>query len=121
MRARIETLASDAFEGRAPATQGGAKTREYLIAEMKRIGLKPGNGDSYEQPVPLVELTVDPAASSLAINGETLELGPDTVYWTKRVEENVSFADSDLVFVGYGVVAPEYGWDDCRAPYQAGH
>ncbi|MFC2953657.1 M28 family metallopeptidase [Marinicaulis aureus] len=112
LRARIATLASDEFEGRAPATPGGAKTREWLINEMKAIGLEPGNGDSYEQPVPLVELTVQPDASSLAINGDVLELGPETVYWTKRVEEDVAFADSDLVFVGYGVVAPEYGWND---------
>ncbi len=112
LRSRIEILASDDFAGRAPATEGGAKTRAWLAAEMQRIGLKPGNGDSYEQPVPLVELTVDPAASGLSINGETLELGPETVFWTKRVEENVSVTDSDLVFVGYGVVAPEYGWND---------
>lgn len=112
LRARIATLASDEFEGRAPATAGGAKSRAWLIDQMKAIGLKPGNGASYEQPVPLVELTVDPAASSLSINGDVLELGPQTIYWTKRVEETVSFTDSDLVFVGYGVVAPEYGWND---------
>ncbi|MAW79517.1 MAG: peptidase M28 [Parvularcula sp.] len=112
MRARIATLSSDDFEGRAPATPGGMKTREWLIEEMKSIGLEPGNGDSYEQAVPLVELTVQLDESNLAINGETLELGPETVYWTKRVEEDISFDDSDLVFVGYGVVAPEYGWND---------
>jgi Zn-dependent M28 family amino/carboxypeptidase len=112
LRARIETLASDEFEGRAPATPGGAKTRAYLIAQMKEIGLEPGNGDSYEQAVPLVELTVVPEASNLSINGEPLTLGSETVYWTKRVEENVAFEDSDMVFVGYGVVAPEYGWND---------
>ncbi|GJL90584.1 M28 family metallopeptidase [Hyphococcus sp.] len=112
LRERIATLASDAFEGRAPATPGGAKTREYLIDQMKEIGLEPGNGGSYEQPVPLVELTVDPAASHLSINGETLALGSQAVYWTKRVQEDVAFDNSDMVFVGYGVVAPEYGWDD---------
>ena len=112
MHERIATLASDEFEGRAPATPGGAKTREYLIAQMKEIGLEPGNGDSYEQPVPLVELTADTSASMLVVNGETLELGPEAVYWTKRVQEDVAFENSELVFVGYGVVAPEYGWDD---------
>ncbi|WP_375202570.1 M28 family metallopeptidase [Hyphococcus sp.] len=112
LRARIATLASDEFEGRAPATPGGMKTREWLINEMKSIGLEPGNGDSYEQEVPLVELTVQPDASDLSINGEPLDYGPDAVYWTKRVEEDVAFEDSDLVFVGYGVVAPEYGWND---------
>lgn len=112
LRKRIKTLASDEFEGRAPATPGGAKTREYLISQMKEIGLAPGNGDSYEQPVPLVELTADASASNLSINGETLELGPEAVYWTKRVQEDVTFENSELVFVGYGAVAPEYGWDD---------
>ncbi len=112
LRERIATLASDEFEGRAPATPGGAMTREYLIAQMKEIGLEPGNGDSYEQPVPLVELTVDPAASHLSINGNPLAPRTEAVYWTKRVEENVSFENSELVFVGYGVVAPEYDWND---------
>ncbi len=111
-RERIATLASDDFAGRAPGTEGGMKTRQYLADEMKKIGLEPGNGDSYEQLVPLVELTADPEASNLSINGETLEYGPQAMYWTKRVEEEVSFEDSDVVFVGYGVVAPEYDWND---------
>lgn len=112
LRQRIKTLSSDDFAGRAPVTQGGAKTRAFLIEEMKAIGLVPGNGDSYEQQVPLVEVTVDPAQSSLTINGEDLTYGPQTVYWTKRVEESVSIQDTEMVFVGYGIVAPEYGWDD---------
>ena len=108
----IETLSDDAFEGRAPATEGGAKTRAYLIDEMQKIGLAPGNGDSFEQMVPLVETTLDPARSSFSVNEQTLSYGDEAVFWTKRVEDAVSFADSDLVFVGYGVVAPEYGWND---------
>jgi len=112
LRRRIATLASDDFGGRAPATEGGAKTRAFLVEEMKKLGLKPGNGDSYEQPVPLVELTLDQAQSYLTIDGETLQPGPQTVYWTKRVVDEVSFDDSELVFVGYGAVAPEYGWND---------
>lgn len=112
LRTRIATLSSDDFEGRAPATEGGMKTREWLANEMKSIGLKPGNGDSYEQIVPLVELTIDPTQSNLTIDGEVVEYGSEAVYWTKRVEEDVSYTDSDLVFVGYGVVAPEYDWND---------
>lgn len=112
LRERIATLASDEFEGRAPASAGGAKTRGYLIEEMKKIGLKPGNGDSYEQIVPTVETTLNPETSFLKIGEKTYAYGPEVVYWTKRVEEAVSFEDSDVVFVGYGVVAPEYGWDD---------
>jgi len=112
LRERIATLASDEFEGRAPATRGGKKTRDYLISEMKKIGLKPGNGDSYEQDVPVIEITADPAQSFFSIDGKPLVYGPEAVYWTKRVQEEVAFDDSQLVFVGYGVVAPEYGWND---------
>ncbi len=112
LRERISTLASDDFGGRAPATRGGEKTRQYLIEEMQKIGLEPANGDSFEQPVPLIELTADPQRSALSVNGTQLAYGDEAVFWTKRVEESVSFADSDLVFVGYGVVAPEFDWND---------
>ncbi len=108
----IATLSDDSFEGRAPATAGGEKTRAYLIDEMKAIGLEPANGDSFEQETPLVEITADPAQSYLRINGEALAYGGDAVFWTKRVREEVAFEDSPMVFVGYGVVAPEYGWND---------
>ena len=111
----IKTLASDEFEGRAPAQPGGEKTREFLVQTMKDIGLKPANGASYEQPVPLVETTADPAQSHLTItkaDGQTRVLAQrkETVFWTKRVVEDVAFDKSEMVFVGYGVVAPEYDW-----------
>lgn len=112
LRERIATLSSDEFAGRAPATRGGEMTRRYLIEQMQEIGLEPANGDSFEQPVPLVELTADPRQSAFSVNGTQLAYGDETVFWTKRVEESLSFSDSDLVFVGYGVVAPEYGWND---------
>ncbi len=113
----IKTLASDEFEGRAPAQPGGEKTREFLVQTMKDIGLKPANGASYEQPVPLVETTADPTQSHLTItkaDGQkhVLAQREETVFWTKRVVENVAFDNSEMVFVGYGVVAPEYDWDD---------
>ena len=112
LRRRIATMSADEFGGRAPATPGGEKTRAYLIEEMQNLGMEPAVGDSFEQSVPLVEITLDPSQSSLSVDGEAFAYGPDAVYWTKRVEDTVSFADSDLVFVGYGVVAPEYGWND---------
>ncbi len=119
----IETLASDEFEGRAPGTPGGQKTRDYIAAEYERIGLEP-IGDSFEQPVPIVESTLQPDASSftVSVNGEARDLGyrEDVVYWTKRVEENVSIEDSELVFVGYGVIAPEYDWNDYEGVDVAG-
>lgn len=107
----IKMLASDEFEGRAPGTDGGDKTREYIAAEYERIGVQPVNG-SYFQKVPMVEATLDPDQSSFEVNGEALEYKVDVVYWTKRVQEVVSIEDTDMVFVGYGVVAPEYGWND---------
>ncbi|MEO1251336.1 MAG: M28 family metallopeptidase [Pseudomonadota bacterium] len=112
LRARIAMLASDDFGGRAPATRGGEKTRQYLIKEMQKIGLQPANGDSFEQTVPLIELSVDPRQSNFSVNGANLFYGDEIVFWTKRVEESVRFSDSELVFVGYGVVAPEFGWND---------
>ena len=117
LRVDIATLASDDFQGRAPATEGGRKTIEWLETRMKQAGLKPANGDSYRQAVPLVEITADPAQSTLIINsadGGSRELAyrEESVYWTKRVVEEVSFENSEMVFVGYGVVAPEYGWND---------
>ena len=116
LRSRISTLADDGFEGRAPATPGGIASSQWIADEMARIGLQPGNGDSYFQPVPLVEVTLDEDNSSFDIffEGEPmgLSMGQDVVYWTKRAEDQVSITDTELVFVGYGVVAPEYGWND---------
>lgn len=113
---RIEILASDAFEGRAPATPGGERTVEWVTQEMQRIGLEPMSDAGYTQTVPLVEATLDTAQSDFAISGPdgdiSLQLGEDVVYWTKQMENEVSFEDSELVFIGYGSVAPEYDWND---------
>ena len=116
LRWRIATLADDDFEGRAPAAPGGIAASQWIADEMARIGFEPGYEGSYFQPVPLLEVTLDEEASSfdVAFEGEPLGLsmGEDVVFWTKRADAEVELADSDLVFVGYGVVAPEYGWDD---------
>ena len=118
-RRHIEVLASDAFEGRKPGSVGEAKALDYLEGEFKSLGLKPGNGESYRQPVPLVEITAATDAKLTvqgagASAGQTLELayGPDVILWTKRVVQESALAASELVFVGHGVVAPEYGWND---------
>ena len=115
LASHIKTLSSDEFEGRAPTTAGGEKTRAYIADEFQRLGLEPVNG-SYFQSVPMLESTLDPEQSSLTINGPSGErsLGyrDEAVFWTKRAEETVTFENSDVVFVGYGVVAPEYGWND---------
>ncbi len=114
--ARIELLAHDEMEGRAPSTPGGQRASQWIADEMARIGLDPMSGDSYFQPVPLVEATVNPRSSALSFSTPDGELAAeyltDAVFWTKRLDEELSVAASDVVFVGYGAVAPEYGWDD---------
>jgi len=114
---RIERLASDEFEGRAPGTPGGQKASQYIADEMKMAGLVPmGKDGSYFQPVQLTETTVLPSSDLTITKGlETLitaDQKTNAVFWTKRLAQSLNIEDSELVFVGYGVVAPEYGWDD---------
>jgi Zn-dependent M28 family amino/carboxypeptidase len=115
LRRHIRTLSSDEFEGRAPTTPGGEKTRAYIAAEYQRLGLEP-LGASYFHDVPMVESTLDPAQSFLRIDvkGETRDLAykTETVFGSKRAEPEIAFEGSDMVFVGYGVVAPEHQWND---------
>lgn len=116
LRHRISTLADDSFEGRAPATPGGIAASQWIADEMARIGLEPGFEGSYFQPVSLLAVTLDAEQSSfdVAFEGEPLGLsmGEDVVYWSKLNSADIAINDSELVFVGYGVVAPEYGWND---------
>ena len=111
----LSVLASDDFMGRKPFTEGEEKTIHYLESELMAMGLKPGNGDSYFQEVPLVEITGE-QSSIMTVNGNgknmTFATGNDVVVYTERVEEEVSIEDSELVYAGYGIVAPEYGWND---------
>jgi len=111
----VKTLASDEFEGRGPGTPGEEKSVEYIKAQFERIGLKPGNGDSYFQVVPMTETTADEATSlKLDVNGKPRELkfGSEMVVGTRSGKPEVSIKDSELVFVGYGVDAPEQKWND---------
>ncbi len=116
---RIKTLADDTFEGRGPSSETGEASAAWIAAEMARIGLKPGVDGSYFQTVGMIEQTIDEAASGLSFSGgasgdtHTMALKESAVIWTKRQNEtDISFTDSEVVFVGYGVVAPEYNWDD---------
>ncbi|GAB4180136.1 MAG: M28 family metallopeptidase [Wenzhouxiangellaceae bacterium] len=112
----LQTLASDEFEGRAPGSRGERLTVDYLVAQFAEAGLKPGYGDSYLQPVPMVELTNQertPIAVSQAGEEYTLEYPEQMVIGSRRPGTGAhEVNDSELVFVGYGVVAPEYGWND---------
>ena len=113
---RISTLADDRFKGRGPATPEGERAADWIAEEMATMGLEPaGENGTWFQDVPLLQITLDEEASSydIAIDGEPmgLELGADAVYWSQNAEETVTLEDSELVFVGYGIVAPEYGWN----------
>ncbi len=115
--AHTKVLSSDEFEGRAPGTKGEELTVAYLIDQFKTIGLKPGNTDgTYIQKVPLVGITPTPANLVLAKGAQrlTLKWKDDVVAWTKHVADMASIDTSELVFVGYGVVAPEFNWDDYK-------
>lgn len=114
---RIERLSSDDFQGRAPGTPGGQAASQYIADEMKAAGLEPmGVDGTYFQPVELTETTALPTSSLTIANGDETLVNADqstnAVFWTKRLNPTISVEDSDLVFVGYGVVAPEFGWDD---------
>ncbi|MBB1060769.1 M28 family metallopeptidase [Marilutibacter spongiae] len=112
---RVKTLASDAFEGRAPGSEGETRTLDYLKSQFEAMGLKPGNGDSWFQDVPMVETTADESTVlKLDVKGEPRELkfGSDMVIGTRTGEPEVKIDASELVFVGYGVNAPEQGWND---------
>ncbi|TWI05856.1 Zn-dependent M28 family amino/carboxypeptidase [Luteimonas cucumeris] len=111
----VKTLASDEFEGRAPGSAGEDKTVEYIKAQFERIGLKPGNGDSFFQTVPMTETTADESTTlKIDANGKPYELkfGTDMVIGTRTGNSEVKIDDSELVFVGYGVNAPELDWND---------
>src|SRR6266545_1111368 len=115
--AHTRTLSSDEFEGRAPGTKGEELSVKYLVDQFTKVGLKPGNTNgTYIQKVPLVGITPDPAplVFKKGAQQQTLEWKDDVVAWTKHVAPSASVENSELVFVGYGVVAPEFNWDDYK-------
>src|SRR5580698_5695717 len=111
----VRVLASDDFQGRKPGMPGEDKTVAYLIENFHKLGLKPGNAASYVQQVPLVQITAS-ADATLTVSGaggsRNLVFGKDMVIWTKRAVPEVRVAQSEMIFVGYGIVAPEYCWND---------
>ena len=113
---RTSDLAHDSMEGRLPDTRGEERTVRYLEESFRALGLEPGNPDgTYTQTVPLVGLTPQ-VTGALEIGGRRIPLEgvTDFIAQTRRVTPEVRVQDSELVFVGYGVFAPEYGWDDYK-------
>ena len=114
--AEIKILSSDEFEGRKPASPGEAKSIAYMQSQFQQMGLKPGNPDgTFIQNVPLAGITSKPEAA-ITVKGRKLPLEnlKDFIAVTQHYEPEVTLKNSPIVFVGYGVVAPEYGWDDYK-------
>jgi Zn-dependent M28 family amino/carboxypeptidase len=111
----LKILASDEFMGRMPFTEGEQKTIAYLEDQFKTLGLEPGNGSSYYQEVPMVEITTT-ATPTLEVKTPkkkfNLEGLKDYVIWTQRTDEKIELKEDDLIFAGFGIVAPEYNWND---------
>ncbi len=116
MKEVVKTLSSDAFEGRAPGTPGEEKTVAYLIEQFEKAGLEPGNNGDWVQKVPLVEIK-GKDFGPLEVTGKdgkamTFSFGDQWVGVTYREQDETKLDDSELVFVGYGINAPEKGWND---------
>ncbi len=115
MTSYVKDLASDDFAGRKPFTEGEKKTLAYLQAQFERLGIAPANGDSYFQEVPLVQVSVVPD-ETMTIQTKTtpleLKYKDDFVAFSRRLVDQIEIKDAELIFAGYGIVAPEYDWND---------
>jgi Zn-dependent M28 family amino/carboxypeptidase len=112
LRAHLEFLADDALEGRAPGTRGGKTAAAYIATQFERLGLDPAGVDgTYFQRVPIIALTPEPALATVGDSGQPLAWKQDFVMWSMRNDSLVTLR-ADPLFVGYGIVAPEYGWND---------
>jgi Zn-dependent M28 family amino/carboxypeptidase len=111
LKAHTKVLASDEFEGRLPTTIGEEKTLDYLTTELTKAGFKPGNGDSFFQQVDLMQITAD-ENMTLKMGDNEFAYKEDMVASSKREQASISLTDSPIVFLGYGVNAPEYEWND---------
>ena len=115
LKKHIAVLASDDFMGRMPFTEGETKTVAYLQEQFKQMGLEPGNGDSYTQEVPMANIlaTAAPSMQVKSAKGTfNLKAFDDYIIWTDKTDSSISLNDAELIFAGYGVVAPEYNWND---------
>lgn len=112
LRAHLEFLADDALEGRRPGTRGGELAAKYIAAQFERLGLEPaGDSGTYYHHVPIITLTPKPSVKVIGPNPSELAYRTDYVLWSMRNEPTTN-VKAELVFVGYGIVAPEYNWND---------
>jgi len=112
MRERVKRLSADDFEGRGPGTEGGKKAAKYIADELKTTGVEPANNGSYFQNVQLVGIKADPQ-TVLAVGPRTFKFGDDFVAITSSQSAKVA-VNADLLFVGYGIDAPQYKWNDYK-------
>lgn len=115
LKKHISVLASDDFMGRKPFTEGETKTVAYLQEQFKQMGLEPGNGDSYIQEVPMANILATAAPNMQVKSAKenfNLKAFDDYIIWTDKTDSSISLDNAELVFAGYGVVAPEYNWND---------
>ncbi|PRD48703.1 peptidase M28 [Sphingobacterium haloxyli] len=115
-KAHVIKLSSDEFLGRKPFTRGDTLTVQYIEQQFKDLGLQPGNGESYFQEVPLVEIASEPKTKVLTFKGESGTLSAnhldDYVIGSRRLQDDIDVSESALIFVGFGIVAPEFDWND---------
>ena len=115
LKSVTQTLSSDAFEGRAPTTPGEDKSVAFITERFRAAGLQPGNHGRWTQDVPMVEITaqnVQPFTFTGGRSTVTMQYRTEMVAGTYRVAPSIAIANSPVVFVGYGITAPEKGWDD---------
>ena len=117
MRGWIKTLAADEFGGRKPMTEYEDLTVKYLSGELNKLGLEPAFDGSWYQPFQLISVTSAPLDNQLAVSGKTAQIlnyPDDVVVWTARATDQVEIPQAEYVFCGFGITAPEYGWDDYK-------
>ena len=115
LRNWIQTISSDYFGGRKPMTEYETRTVNYLAKELDKMGLEPAFDGSWFQPFQIIAVTVKPEGNVLAVKGKKkarLKYPDDVVVWTSRATDRVALSNAEYVFCGFGIHAPEYGWDD---------
>ena len=111
----LSVLASDEFQGRMPCTIGEEKTVPYLVEELKNLGIQPGNGESYLQSVPLLEIATEmPGQMQIQTKGGNMNINPsdDYVVHSERSESEITLNNSELVFCGFGIISEKDNWND---------